>query len=405
MKPLKKSLSSVATLRETPRILLMVETSRAYGRRIVEGVARYALENGPWSIQFEERGLESSPPEWLKEWRGDGIISRTTSVKLAKLLKATHLPLVELFSDPRIGIAQVRTDSLLGARMAVDHFLNCGLRQFAYFTHGEVWWTTVQRDAFCQTAAANGCNCHVYPAPTSDWAVPVWHERYRPRMIKWLQSLPRPVGIYAATDMHAVRLLDVCRELNIVVPEDMAILGVGNDPIICETVRPTLSSLDLDARRVGYEAARLLDQKMAGKKSADVVEVPPSRVIVRQSTDYMVVDDVDVARAVRFIRDYACTGINVSRVAEEVGLSLSGLQRRFRHHLGRTPKDELMRVQIEHAKTLLARTDQTTESILRKSGFHSRVYFIRAFRREVGMTPHAYRTMQRLSRGLGETAE
>src|SRR5512136_2292789 len=115
----EKKLSTAPKLRRIPRVLLLVETSRAYGRRVVEGVARYALENGPWSIQFEERGLESTPPEWLKEWTGDGIISRTTSSHLAKLLTATKLPLVELFSDPRISIAQVRMDSFLGGRMVV----------------------------------------------------------------------------------------------------------------------------------------------------------------------------------------------------------------------------------------------------------------------------------------------
>jgi LacI family transcriptional regulator len=380
--------------RRVPRILLLVETARAYGRRVVEGVARYALENGPWSIQFEERELESSPPEWLKEWRGDGIISRTTSVKLAKMLAATRLPLVELFSDPRIGIAQVKTDSLLDGRMAVEHFINCGLRQFAYFTYGEIWATKVQQAAFCQALKERGFNAHIYPSPTSDWILPVWHERYRPRLIKWLRSLPRPIGIYAATDLYAVRLMDVCRELDVAVPEEMAILGVGNDPVICETVRPTLSSLDLDARRIGYEAARLLDQKMAGKAVRDTIDIPPSHVAIRQSTDHLVVDDPDVVQALRFIREYACSGIDVDRVAVQIGLSRSVLERRFRRYLGCTPKEEIMRIQIDHAKMLLARTDRTIESIVHKSGFHSRVYFTRAFHRETGMTPHAYRQLR-----------
>jgi LacI family transcriptional regulator len=166
-------------------------------------------------------------------------------------------------------------------------------------------------------------------------------------------------------------------------------------------VRPTLSSLDLDARRIGYEAAQLLAQKMAGKDSGEIVQVPPSRVVVRQSTDHMAISDPDVVQAMHFIRDYACSGINVYRVAEEVGLSRRGLERRFQQFLGTTPKEEITKVRIEHAKSLLAHTDQLNERISRKIGFASLAYFTTAFRREVGMTPNAYRRMRRVSREMG----
>jgi LacI family transcriptional regulator len=385
-------------LRGIPRVLILVETSRAYGRGIVEGIARYARENGPWLIQFEERGLESSPPEWLKEWRGQGIIVRTINMKLERLLRATRLPLVELHGDPKIGVAQVRTDSLVAGRMVMDHFLNNGLRHFAHFSYGEAWWITPQRERYCFAVEEKGYPCHVYRSTASERNMPVWHERQRPQLIKWLHSLPRPIGIYSAGDLHAARLLDVCRELNIAVPEEMAIMGVGNDPVICDSVFPTLSSLDLDARRVGYEAAILLDQKMSGKQPKETIYIPPSQVVVRQSTDLMVIEDTDVAQAMRFIREYACAGIDVPRVAEEVGVSGSVLERRFRQFLGRTPKAEIMRFQIERAKMLLSQTDKTSISIARQSGFNSLAYFTYAFRSKVGMTPNAYRRMRRISR-------
>jgi LacI family transcriptional regulator len=159
--------------------------------------------------------------------------------------------------------------------------------------------------------------------------------------------------------------------------------------------------LDLDARRVGYEAAKLLDRKMSGEQLSDTLHIPPSHVEVRQSTDVTVVDDPDLAQAMRFIREYACTGIDVDRVAEEIGLSRRVLERRFHQYLGSTPKEEIMRIKIEHAKTLLARTDKTIESIVHKSGFNSVIYFTMAFRREAGMTPNAYRRMRRTSRELG----
>jgi LacI family transcriptional regulator len=403
---MQRRTSNMAKRHSIPRVLLLVETSRQFGRQIVEGIARYSLEHGPWSIQFEERGLDSSPPKCLKNWRGDGVISRTTTLALAKMLWASKLPMVELLGDRRVGTAQVRADFHLGGRMAMEHFLNCGLRHFGYFSYGDNWWSKIRREMFCAAVESRGCQCLNYEPPISTEAnLPAWSDDQRPRLVKWLASLPRPIGIFTTGDVHAVRLLSICQELDIAVPEEIAILGVGNDPVICETVRPTLSSIDQDGRRVGYEAAHLLDQKMAGMNPTDVIHVAPSRVVVRQSTDLTVIEDTDVVLALRFIREFACSGIDVARVADEVSLSRRVLEQRFRQCLGRTPKAEIMRVQIEHAKTLLARTGQTNESISRKSGFASLPYFTTAFRREVGMTPNAYRREQRISRDSEDLLE
>jgi LacI family transcriptional regulator len=383
--------------RRTPHVLLLVETSLAYGRGLVEGISRYALEHGPWSVQFEARALDSLPPKWLRDWHGDGIISRTLSLKTARTLQNTRLPLVEMLGNPRIGVAQVRGDVEMMGQMAADHFRNNGLRHFGYFSYEGTFFIEEHCRAFCRAIGERGVDCRIYSAPHVSEPVSRWDERERPRVAKWLRALPRPIGIFTPGDTHAVRLLDICRESGVAVPEEMAILGVGNDPVICETLRPTLSSLDLDARRIGYEAARLLDRKMAGKQANEAILVPPSHIAVRQSTDTVVMDDPDMVQAVKFIRDYACTGIDVARLAEEVGLSLSVLERRFRQHLGRTPKAEILRIQIDHAKRLLAQTDTNCLTVAKKSGFHSLTYFSAAFHRETGTTPNAYRRMRKLS--------
>jgi LacI family transcriptional regulator len=381
-----------------PHILLLIETSYAFGRGIVEGIARYALENGPWSIQFEPRGLGVMPPSWLKRWSGDGIISRTVNLKSARLLRATHLPLIELLGSPAIGSAQVQSDVSLMARMIAEHFINNGLRQFAYFIPEEVDYLKPHREAFGKVLGERGYCYHCYDPPIGKQILPHWNERHRPRLIKWLRSLPRPIGICVSGDSHALPLLNVCRELDIAVPEEMAIVGIGNDLLVCETVRPTLTSLDLDARRIGYEAARLLDRKMAGEKADEIISLPPSQLVVRQSTNLMLIEDPDVVHAMRMIRDFACKGLTVSSLADKVGLSLSVLERRFRQYLKRTPKEEILRLQIEYAKTLLVQTDRTGKDIAFRSGFHTPQYFNNAFAREVDMTPNAYRRMHRVPR-------
>jgi LacI family transcriptional regulator len=389
----KKTVS--ARLPHIPHVLLLIDTAGSFGRGIVEGIGRYALENGPWSIQFEYRALDSMPPAWLKDWKGDGIISRTVNVKQIKMLWETRLPLVELHGYPEIGLPKVQSDISIGARMVVNHFLNCELRHFAFFSYGDAWWVKLQLAVYRKVLEEHHHTCHCYQPPPSDGSLPVWHESQQPALLKWISSLPRPIGIYAPGDLHAVRLLNACRELNIAVPEEIAILGRGNDAVICETVHPTLSSLDLNSRLFGYEAAGLLDRIMAGESSKDTIWIPPSHVAIRRSTDIVAIEDADIARAVQFIRQFACMGIDVPRVAEEVQLSRTVLENQFRRYLGRSPKAEIMRVRMEHAKMLLTRTDKTCENVAHKSGFSSLEYFIKAFRREVGMTPQTYRRMQK----------
>jgi LacI family transcriptional regulator len=393
------------TLKSIPHVLLLVDTAAPFGRAVIQGIGRYALEHGPWSIQFVYRTLDSLPPRWLNEWRGDGIISRTVNTKQAKMLWATKRPLVELHSHPKIGIPRIGVDLNKEGRMAVQHFLDCGLRHFAFFSFGDAWWIRMHRDAYCRAAEERQFKCHCYRPPGSTRSMPSWRESQRPGLIRWLRSLPRPVGIFAVGDIHAAFLLDVCRDIGMPVPEEAAILGMGNDSVICETVRPTLSSLDVDARRVGYEAAKLLDRLMAGKPASEAVYVSPSHVVARKSTDLVAIDDSDVAQAVRLIRDSACSGIDVSTVADEVGLSRRSLERRFRQCIGRSPKAEIMRVRIERAKMLMFQTDETSESIARNCGFSSLEYFTRVFRRMVGMKPQAYRKMRRISRDLSRSAE
>jgi LacI family transcriptional regulator len=395
--PKKKAVSARDAI---PHVLLLVETAGAFGRGMIEGIGRYATENGPWSIKYEYRALDSMPPQWLKGWKGDGIIARTLNVKQAKMLQGNRLPRVELLGHPAYELAKVRSNFEEEARLAVEHFWNHGLRQFAYFSLGDAWWIKLCLDYYRKMLEERKGECHSYIVPMRGRDVHAWDDRHVPDVKEWLRKLPRPIGILTPGDLHAVHLLDTCRELRIAVPEEMAILGRGNDATICDTVRPTLSSLDLDARRIGYEAARLLDRKMAGEPTPEVVSISPVGVTVRQSTDLMIIEDADVVQALQYIRDFACTDIDVPRVAEHVGVSRRVLERRFFQYIGRTPKTEIMRMRIERAKMLLAKTDQSREVIAQKCGFASPEYFSKAFRRMVGMKPLAYRKIRRVSRDL-----
>jgi LacI family transcriptional regulator len=383
-----------------PRVLLLVETSRAYGRGLLEGIARYVRDRGPWTIDFEERGLEEPPPPGLRTWPGDGIIARTATRAMANALRATGLPVVELLGDGRSAMPNVHCDEPAIGRLAADHFLDRGLRHFAFFAFGRAWYIDLRREAFVRALAARGFGCHVYtPLPGRARTYPRWREEEQRRLVRWLSSLPQPLGLHTALDMHALRVLEACRSAGLAVPEQIAVLGVDNDAVLCDVATPPLSSIDLNSPRIGYEAAALLARRMAGRPPPKATRfIPPGFVATRQSTDVLAIGDPAVARAVRFIRERAAVGIDVPLVARTVALSRRGLERRFRAHLGRSPKKEILRVRMDRARELIEQTDLTLDAIGETSGFSSLSYFVKAFRRETGVTPRIYRLDRRVAR-------
>jgi LacI family transcriptional regulator len=280
-------------------------------------------------------------------------------------------------------------------RLAADHLLDRGLRTVAYFAGEWSWWSDTRREAFRRNLQRSGRSYDYFelqPARRSRKRIDEDH------LIRWLDSLPKPCGVLAAGDVYAIQVTNACRRRGIAIPTQIAVLGVDNDPVICSVSFPPLSSIDLNGRRVGYEAAALLARMMAGgAPPKKTVLVEPGQVITRESTDIMAVEDADVAQAIRLIREHACRGLRATEVAEAVGLSRRALQQRFQRVLQRTPKQELMQVQIDRAKILLSQTDMSVEQVSRRSGFTTFEYFVRAFRREMGITPRRYRNNCRVA--------
>jgi len=376
-----------------PKVLLLVETTDGYGRGILEGIGRYIREHGPWSIFFEERSLLDPLPRWLGRWQGDGIISRTASLAAERRLQSKRLPMVELLGLQAEGPAKVHGENVSAGCMAAEHLLGCGLRNFGFFSIGEAWWIETYREGFVRALADRGYACHVYKPPRMNRRLlPRWVDAQRPGVTAWLESLPRPAGILSPQLGDSRVVIDICRGLGVSIPEEVAVLGAADDPSLCSVTTPPLSAIDFDSSRIGYEAAAMLDRMMAGAKPPrDVLWIPPVRVVARQSTDVLAIGDRDLAQAIRFVRQHALRGIDVTQVAQAVGLSRRVLERRFRQHFGCTPKREIRRVQIDHAKLLLGQTEISIEAVARGCGFRAFKHFARVFRRETGVTPRAFR--------------
>jgi LacI family transcriptional regulator len=376
------------------RVFVLVETTSGYGRGILEGIGQYRHEHQGWSVFFDERGLEELPPRWMKSWRGDGIIARTANRRVRRKLDNFQVPRVELLGLQEDEPAKVHGDNRAAGRMAAAHLLGCGLRSFGFFAGGNPWWIANCREGFCEELQSHGFPCSIYRPPVRDNRIlPQWHERQEASLTRWLLSLPQPCGVFCVTDARIV--LEFCRRLDISVPERMAILGEDDDPVVCSVSSPPLSAIDFDSKQIGYKAAALLDRMMAGAAAPKAIEwIAPLRVVPRQSTDIVAVEDDEMARAIRFIREHACSEIDVDDVVAAACISRRALERRFQNLFGRTPKSEILRVRLEHAKLLLSTTLLSVETVARRSGFSAFRHFAEVFQRETGTTPRAYRKSQ-----------
>ncbi len=417
-----------------PKVALLIETSNSYARGLLEGVNAYIREHRGWSIYLAEHNRGDRAPPWLEGWDGDGIIARVENEAIGRAVKACGLPLVDVSAARLIpGVPWVETDDREIARAAADHFIGRGFRHFAFCGDDRFNWSRWRCDHFRRFVTDAGYDCAVFAARDrggagrdecggagatsatsggggggggggADDAGDDWEEQQR-ATVAWVASLPKPVGVFASYDIRGQQLLEACRRAGIGVPDEVAVLGVDNDRLLCDLADPPLSSVIPDAHRTGYEAAVLLDRMMRGEAvSAEGVLVKPIGVATRRSTDVLATDDQDLSAAVRFIREHAFERIGVKDLLDVVPMSRRRLESRFRRLLGRSPHDEIIRLRVERAKELLAESDLPLKAIAHRVGVRHVEYLSVMFRRTTGMTPTEYRTGTRRRVEVGAPA-
>lgn len=377
------------------RILLLVETSRGFGRRVIEGIMRFALEKDNWMVFLEDRGLLGKEPYWLRKMECNGIIARTATPQTTRIFNELSIPVVELLGDGKTSKAEVYSDTNLLGQMAAEHFWERGLRQFAFFSIGYAWWVSEVAEAFRLALADKESSCEVksfFRHANSLSLAMVFESQAERLVIRWLKSLPKPIGILCPTDAQAALLSNICHLVGISVPNEIAILGIDNDTTLCNATSSPISSIDNNGHQIGYEAAILLLEKMEMRSLPPLpIKIPPLSLVTRRSTDFLAINDPDIAQAAQFIRDHALTRIQVDDVAKNAVLSRRTLTRKFREYLGHTPEQEILRVRMEHAQKLLRSTNLPIREIGIYVGYPSVKYFIKAFCHRFGLTPKQYR--------------
>jgi LacI family transcriptional regulator len=368
----------------------LIETSHQYGRRMLRGIAAYAA-NADWILRFEPwRTLDRSAVEGYADC--DGIITLPLEPELARVITDSGAAVVCLSSACEFLRAPlVRTDAEAIGRLGAEHLLEQGFRRLAFCGDRSVEMSHRRAEAFIATANTAGAGVVVFESSAElrrDWHFPAFEQE----VMQWLATLPRPIGIMAASDSAGRHVLEACRRLEIPVPQSAAVVGVDNDELLCLLSNPPLSSIDHGTFQMGYRAAEMLGQMLQGHPPPDQpITVPPVELVVRQSTDVIAVEDADVAVALQFIRRNACNGIGVDEVLREVTVSRRKLEQSFRKFVGRSIHEELTRVRVARAKQLLLHSDLDMQAIARRSGFSYSPHLSRVFRKVTGQSPRQFR--------------
>lgn len=374
-------------MKKTKFVAVLIGSTRAWHRRAILGVVRFRRVSGQWKIFAEPTmvGDRRIPAEAL---RADGAIVDIVHRADALPLLERGIPMVNLTTTDELPEAPHVSNQGRGiGQMAFDHLHERGFRHFAFCGTGG--YSYVRGRYFTASAKAAGYDCAVYNPP--DGAV-AGLDADRAALAAWIKSLPKPVGILAVNDVRGRHVIDACNEQTIHVPDEVGVMGVDDELPHCEMCEPPLSSVRTNAERIGFEAASLLDRLIDGAAPpAAPLLIPPTHIVTRQSTDALVTKDEMVAKAIRFIRQYACDGIDVDDVLNHIDVSRSVLDRRMQEAFGRTPHEEIIHVRLEHAKTLITETNLTMSEIAEHTGFNYAENMGRVFRKKLGRSPGSFR--------------
>lgn len=387
-----------------PQVVVLVPLSLKGHRDVFEGILQYVRLHGPWRLyRMEGRPGEQKLLD-LKRWGCTGIITGPCTLAEATLIAKARVP-VAVFepslemrtpSHPLANRSSLIFDSYATGQYAARYFQDRHYTHFAFVGDPhDLYWSKERCQGFRETVEASGSTCTIYPKLNTDerrdWAVE------QPRMQAWLRALPKPVALFAAMDGRARQVLDACMAENINVPDEVAMLGVDDDPFICEATFPTLSSIQTNGLQAGSLLAEHLDGLMRGKRlQKKTFFVTPTRVITRRSTDATAISDRQVARALEFIWSQAGQrAVGVPDVVKLIGSSRRFAEIHFKAVVGRTIMEEIRRVKLERVCSLLAETNLPIGEITLQCGFTRESHLAFLFRKRFKTSMSGYRAAAR----------
>ena len=374
-----------------PHVVILLESTYPTHTQILRGILRFTQLHAPWTLDVR-MGRAGEPTSFdAGKWNVDGVIANRIPPELSALIRRHRTPTIVMNDIGREvrPIARILCDNAAIARLAAETLAGKGFENFAFVgERSGIHWSVARERVFADEIARRGFPCRVYQADEGGGA-----EDGR-RLQDWLRALPRPTALFAAYDIRARQVLDACHAAGLAVPDDIAILGVDDDEVICETATPALSSIPLSMADAGFRAAELLDRVMStGRRprgAADII-FTGTHVVARRSTARDAVADTLVRRCRALMEANVGRPFNVADLVASLGVSRRTLETRFRTATGRSLNDEITELRIRRAKTMLAKSSMPQAAIATACGFCDASHLNVIFRRHCGAPPSAFR--------------
>ncbi|MBT3198587.1 MAG: DNA-binding transcriptional regulator [Phycisphaerales bacterium] len=384
-------------MHEKRRVAIAIELDWPYKRHheVFAGAHRYAQEHGGWKFildEYPELTLETKPSKAVY----DGIIGRATP-RLVAAARTAGVPLVNVWhNSPETGVPMVTPDFKEAGRVAAKHLMARGFERFAFLGRKRERSVKERLTGFKEVLHTAGFSCSVLMVPDNITLTAANWRKFVTRLGKWIDEWSCPIGVSTSYDLLARHVACECDRKGLHVPQDVALVGMHNETVICTHPDPSLTSIDLGYELVGHRAAELLDDIMNGQQAPEEpILLPIGGLIPRRSTDALAVEDDLVAGALRFISEHSHKPIRVGDVATHLHVARRTLERRFSNSLGRSIAAEIARLRVERAKRKLVETKASIKSIAHEFGFADSLQMAVVFNRIEGISPSVYRRTHR----------
>src|SRR5690554_1141087 len=376
------------------RILILIDYSSEFSRRLLRGLIQYSKDHGPWlfyrlptyyKTMYGKEGIV----EWAKSWKADAILAKWDH-EGTNLLSTLNIPVVlQNFKSRSPYFSNLTGDYYGTGEMAAKFFIKRRFRNFAFYGNKDVIWSQERAAGFRAEVEKVGGNFHYFES--EDLGGKEW-SNVHVELDEWLLSLPKPVGLFACDDDFALRMSQICRINNIKIPEEISLLGVDNDDLICNLSDPPISSIVTDVEKGGYETGRLIDRMLREEinEPFDII-VKPARIELRKSTEKYDISNDYISEVVNYIEDNFTTDINIESLTELVPLSRRNLEVKFKEEMGTTIYQFILNCRIDYFADLLISSDRTLYDMALESGFNDCKNISRIFKKHKGYTPVEYK--------------
>ncbi|MCW1734774.1 xylose operon transcription regulator XylR [Anaerorudis cellulosivorans] len=376
------------------KILLLIDFSSEFSRGILKGLIRYSKDHGPWIFYrlpsyYKTLYGEKGVIQWAKEWKADAIIARWDE-EGTHLLTSLNIPIILQNYKSRSDYFSNLTGDYIGTgEMAAHFFIKRRYQNFAFYGNKGVIWSQERAEGFRKEIEKAGGNYYYFESENLDGEQ--WSSSHL-QLDNWLLSLPKPIALFACDDSFALRVSEICKINNIAIPDEIALMGVDNDELICNLSDPTISSIVLDVEKGGYEAGRLMDQLIHHQREEPFnIVIRPTRFELRKSTEKYNITNEYILQVVHYIEKNFTSEINIEELTRLVPLSRRNLEVKFKNEMGTTIYQFILNCRIDYFTHLLLTTNRPLFDLAIDAGFSDYKNISRLFKRMKGCTPLEYR--------------